>query len=67
MMEEDLTVGSLIDKLNFALENGYLTKEHSVFIGGSGDTCLIRNISLPAVILNPNKEFKKVEMIFTKL
>lgn len=28
----NLTVGSLIEKLNFAIENGYITNEHTIVI-----------------------------------
>ena len=63
----NLTVGSLIEKLNFAIENGYITNEHTILIGGNGDTCLVQNLTLPAVILDKEKEFKQVQMLFTKL
>ena len=63
----NLTVGSLIEKLNFAIENGYITNEHTILIGGNGDTCIVQNLTLPAVILDKEKEFKKVQMLFTKL
>lgn len=64
----NLTVGSLIKKLNFLIENGYITNEHSILIGGNGETCFVQNLTLPAVILLKNgKEFKQVQMLFTKL
>ena len=63
----NLTVGSLIEKLNFAIENGYITNEHTILIGGNGDTCLVQNLTLPAVILDKDNEFKQVQMLFTKL
>ncbi len=63
----NLTVGSLIEKLNFAIENGYITNEHTILIGGNGDTCLVQNLTLPSVILDKDKEFKQVQMLFTKL
>lgn len=63
----NLTVGSLIEKLNFAIENGYITNEHTILIGENGDTCLVQNLTLPAVILDKEKEFKQVQMLFTKL
>lgn len=63
----NLTVGSLIEKLNFAIENGYITNEHTIVIGGNGDTCLVQNLTLPAVILDKEKDFKQVQMLFTKL
>lgn len=64
----NLTVGSLIENLNFAIENGYITNEHTILIGGNGDTCLVQNLTLPAVILDKDKdkEFKQVQMLFTK-
>jgi len=63
----NLTVGSLIEKLNFAIDNGYITNEHNILIGGNGDTCLVQNLTLPAVVLDSSKEFKQVQMLFTKL
>ncbi len=63
----NLTVGSLIEKLNFAIENGYITNEHTILIGGNGDTCLVQNLTLPAVVLDCSKDFKQVQMLFTKL
>jgi hypothetical protein len=63
----NLTVGSLIEKLNFAIENGYITNEHTILIGENGDTCLVQNLTLPAVVLDSSKEFKQVQMLFTKL
>lgn len=63
----NLTVGSLIEKLKFAIENGYITNEHTILIGGNGDTCLVKNLTLPAVILDKEKDFKQVQMLFTKL
>jgi hypothetical protein len=63
----NLTVGSLIEKLNFAIENGYITNEHTILIGGNGDTCLVQNLTLPTVVLDSSKEFKQVQMLFTKL
>jgi len=63
----NLTVGSLIEKLNFAVENGYITNEHTILIGGNGDTCIVQNLTLPAVILDKEKDFKQVQMLFTKL
>lgn len=63
----NLTVGSLIEKLNFAIENGYITNEHTILIGGNDDTCIVQNLTLPVVILDKDKEFKKVQMIFAKL
>jgi hypothetical protein len=63
----NLTVGSLIEKLNFAIENGYITNEHTILIGGNGDTCLVQNLTLPSVALDNSKEFKQVQMLFTKL
>jgi hypothetical protein len=62
-----LTVGDLLEKLNFAIENGHITKGHTICIGGNGDTCIIQNLVLPSVILDNNKKFKKVQMLFTKL
>jgi len=63
----NLTVGSLIEKLNFAIENGYITNEHTIIIGGNGDACIVQNLTLPAVILDKEKNFKQVQMLFTKL
>jgi hypothetical protein len=63
----NLTVGDLIEKLNFAIENGYITNNHTILIGGNGDTCLVQNLTLPAVMLDNSKDFKQVQMLFTKL
>ena len=39
----------------------------NVLIGGNGDTCLVQNLTLPTVILDKEKEFKQVQILFTKL
>lgn len=60
-----LNVEELLEKLNFALEKGYITKNHILGITTESETFIIENICLPSVILE-DKEFKKANILFTK-
>jgi len=65
LIDNTLTVGELIEKLNFGLLNGYITKDHKICVGNNTDTYYVENIALPAMVLE-NKNFKQVQMLFTK-
>ena len=60
-----LSVEELLEKLNFALEKGYITKNHILGITTENETFIIENICLPPVILE-EKAFKKANILFTK-
>ena len=68
-IKEDLsgiTVSEFIKKIKFSLRKGFISKESYILIsGGDSEIYIVQNICLPCVILDSNKEFKKVQVLFT--
>ena len=60
-----LTVGDLVDKLNFAVQHGYITRDHKVIMCGGGDTRIVENICLPSIVLDETVDFKIASICFT--
>jgi hypothetical protein len=65
-----MNVLELKKKLDFLIQEGFITNEHQVLIGvrkpDGIDLAFIDNISVPGLVLQEDKEFDIAEMFFTK-
>jgi hypothetical protein len=65
-----MNVLQLKEKLEFLVQEGFITNEHQVLIGvrkpDGVDIAFVTNINAPGLVLSENNEFDIAEMFFTK-
>lgn len=63
----NITVGELIERLNFLIKRKHITKNSFMLLTDKTEILVLQNLILPSIKLKEDKKYKMVQMMFTSI